>query len=133
MKLLTQQIVRTSAFRKRILKLLRLRASKWSFKSSNPNSVDREDRVSNVEFLSVPHIDVIGPAGDQQVELEGTIDMELTLETQLHAHEGEKTISESRKVEGSFRFAVIGPPRTRSSLDDAEIDALKLNLRDFKV
>ena len=131
MKLVTKEITRTEAFRQRLETLLFRTAAKWQFKSKNPNSVDGEDRVTGVTFRSVPQIYKITPAGDGESQIEGAIEMELCVETQVHGLEGEKTISEIRACTGRFRVDVAGPPRKSSKLDDDAIKSLTFKLRQF--
>src|SRR5436305_10088402 len=123
MKLVTQRITKSEVFRDRLLKLLSPRFNAMSVKSDNPNSVDKEDRVTDHQFRSVPHISLIKDSTPDEARIQGSILVELTLETQVHGIDHEETVSNTSTFTCDFTVDISGKPRTVSDLTNADIQA----------
>lgn len=125
-KLVTKEIAKTDVFRKRLLELLEKRILEWTLETQNPNSVDRVDRVTHVDFLSVPRIDCVSSQGDRA---EGSIRVELILETQVHSMENEETVTDTKTTIVNFVADVDGKRAEHST----KIENLRLTLRDCSI
>ena len=132
MKLLTQNITKNKIFRERLRELLKPKIHAMNFKSKNPNSVDGEDRVSDVQFRTEPD-STISNFGPEEAQIKGSIKVELTLQAQIHEIDGEKTVSETEDRVCKYVVDVSGTARTTSDLTAAQIRALDLKLREVSI
>ena len=133
MKLITQKTATDELFRERLRQLLRARIHATHFRSRNPNSVDQEDRVSDVEFLSVPHITRISNLDVGEAQIEGNIRVELTLQAQIHGADGEEVVLDTSTKTCRFMAHVAGDTRAGVELTKSEIEALKIEVRNFSI
>ncbi|MBI3848795.1 MAG: hypothetical protein HY298_00680 [Verrucomicrobia bacterium] len=131
MKLITKKIATNELFRERVRHLLRVRIHATTFRSRNPNSVDQEDRVSDVEFLSVPRITKICDLDASEVQIEGNILIELTLQSQVHGVDAEETLLDTSAKTCRFTLVIAGHARTNAELTKSEIERLTIEVRHF--
>ena len=127
MKLLTQQLVRNELFRKRLLALCEKRLLEMSFKSDNDCSVDHEDRVSGVDFLTVPQDPKITEIGPDEVSLQARIRVELALQTQIHGIDTDQTVHDTLTKTIKFSVNVTGRKVPQSQSMARDIQALQLS------
>ena len=133
MKLITKKIATNELFRERVRQLLRARIHATNFRSRNPHSVDQEDRVSDVEFLSVPHITKITHLDATEVQIEGNILIELTLQSQIHGVDREESVLDTSTKTCRFALVVAGDIRANAELAKSEIEALKVEVQNFSI
>ena len=127
MKLLTQKTVTNHVFRERLRDALSKQIHGSVFRSKNPNSVDGQECVSRAEFLSVPHITKIRQFDQCEAQLDGNIQVELTLETRVHGTDHAEPVFDISVKRCRFTIDIEGEPR-KDGVTDNDIQKLKLKL-----
>lgn len=123
MKSLTKSELSSDFYREKMIESLTRHIMQFQINSDNPNSVDSEERIGNIEFLTLPQVDSVSDI-DDQIVIEGRSKVELSLQTYVHTND-EPELEHSSKI-FSVRFTISTPI---TSMDNPvfAVDHLQLN------